>query len=511
MDNLNIAMTEPSRSGNSAISKTSKADSSGKNGINTGEVTAKKQSFSESMNKVAKQLKSDQEAAVAKKDGNELPVSDASTVKTADGDRSLSLTKTEIIENADVVINTADNLLSATTTQLIQADTAIQLETKSQPGNLLPDDINTTTSSLSSSLISSSEQSQSLLNDIGVQLEMTQLTGQLSAGAGQQTAATNEMPLASILKKGSLDTASLSKTNASILSSAMQVNQQATISDLKQADISINGQTIQSSAPLAAMLAQQTTTESAVPSNSLLQPSATVAVNQQTELSQLKLDEMALLTQKNQLSAQLSGLSGQQSTNLIDDKLPQLLQAAGIAADSSSATQSTSLNSVTNNITPMSFNPVTQAVSQAIAPIEISEPFGRPAWSQSMGKQILLMVNQNINSAEIRLNPANLGPVEVRIDMNDDQINIALSSRSLAVREAMEMALPKLREMFENNGMNLAGTDISQHSFAEQREQNTARGNSVFNSNVMHNDLPVASNEVIQQVQLSNSMVDFYI
>lgn len=101
----------------------------------------------------------------------------------------------------------------------------------------------------------------------------------------------------------------------------------------------------------------------------------------------------------------------------------------------------------------------------------ISQALGQPDWSQGMSRQVLLMVNQSIRSAELRLNPAHLGPIEVRIDMDDEQVSIAFSSRHAGVRDAVEQALPKLREMFDENGLNLTEADISQYSFAEQRER----------------------------------------
>ena len=120
---------------------------------------------------------------------------------------------------------------------------------------------------------------------------------------------------------------------------------------------------------------------------------------------------------------------------------------------------------------PMS-QTITAADAQSTsAQTMITETFGKPEWGQGMGKQILWLVNQNINRAEIRMNPANLGPIEVRIDLDNDQVNVAFTSRHAEVREAVEQALPRLREMLEERGLNLADTDVSQHSFAEQQQQ----------------------------------------
>ncbi len=113
---------------------------------------------------------------------------------------------------------------------------------------------------------------------------------------------------------------------------------------------------------------------------------------------------------------------------------------------------------------------MTTESQSASAQATITETVGRPEWNQGMGKQILWMVNQNISRAEIRLNPANLGPLEVRVDMENDQVNVAFTSRHAEVREAVEQALPRLREMLEDKGLNLADADVSHHSFAEQQQ-----------------------------------------
>jgi flagellar hook-length control protein FliK len=152
----------------------------------------------------------------------------------------------------------------------------------------------------------------------------------------------------------------------------------------------------------------------------------------------------------------------------------------------------------------------------------ITETFGKADWGQGMGKQILWMVNQNISRAEIRLNPANLGPLEVRIDMDKDQVNVAFTSRHADVRDAVELALPRLREMLEDKGLNLADADVSQHSFAEQH--NNAFGQSDQDSSGFASglsfrtgddglitDTNTADRHNTMNPSLSESLVDYYI
>ena len=166
-------------------------------------------------------------------------------------------------------------------------------------------------------------------------------------------------------------------------------------------------------------------------------------------------------------------------------------------------------------------SPATSAATMQ-ARSNIMEAFGKPEWGQGMGKQVLWMVNQNISRAEIRLNPANLGPLEVRIDMENDQVNVAFSSRHADVREAVEQAMPRLREMLEDKGLNLSDTDVSQHSFAEQQERAFGRADqdgTGFGSNLpLENEadqLADSSHQVSSgngaSYLLSEGLVDYYI
>jgi flagellar hook-length control protein FliK len=144
----------------------------------------------------------------------------------------------------------------------------------------------------------------------------------------------------------------------------------------------------------------------------------------------------------------------------------------------------------------------------------VTETFGKPDWNQGMGKQVVWMANQNIRSAEIRLNPAHLGPIEVRIEMEDDQVSLAFSSRHAAVREAVEQALPRLREMFEESGLNLADTDVSQQSFAEQRSHESAE-NTKHRAQSASGQADPAPGEISAETtttqSINNGLVDYFI
>ncbi|MDD5580810.1 MAG: flagellar hook-length control protein FliK [Methylobacter sp.] len=94
----------------------------------------------------------------------------------------------------------------------------------------------------------------------------------------------------------------------------------------------------------------------------------------------------------------------------------------------------------------------------------ITKPLTHPDWSKDMGDRIIWMNNKAIPAAEIRLNPQHLGPISVRIDINQDQATITFSAQHSAAREALEASIPKLREMMSAQQLNLVDVNISQQS-----------------------------------------------
>lgn len=103
----------------------------------------------------------------------------------------------------------------------------------------------------------------------------------------------------------------------------------------------------------------------------------------------------------------------------------------------------------------------------------ISVPVGQPGWGQALGTQVAWFVSQNINAASLRLNPQHLGPMEVEVSLDGDKASVAFASQHGMVRDALESAIPRLREMLSENGLNLVNVNISQQGMSRQQGQGT--------------------------------------
>ncbi len=96
---------------------------------------------------------------------------------------------------------------------------------------------------------------------------------------------------------------------------------------------------------------------------------------------------------------------------------------------------------------------------------------GSPDWSNQMTQKVSMMLQGGIQKAEIKLNPAHLGPMEIKLSMSDDRASISFIAQHAPVRDAIEQAMPRLREMLEEQGLGLGDVDVSAHSEQQSSEQ----------------------------------------
>lgn len=98
---------------------------------------------------------------------------------------------------------------------------------------------------------------------------------------------------------------------------------------------------------------------------------------------------------------------------------------------------------------------------------------GAPGWDGELAQKVIWMATRQHQVAELQLDPPHLGPMEVMLTIGHDkgtQASVQFASPHLAVREAIEAALPRLRDMMAENGISLGNVTVSGDSFQQQAE-----------------------------------------
>ncbi|WP_394238580.1 flagellar hook-length control protein FliK [Pseudomonas anguilliseptica] len=131
----------------------------------------------------------------------------------------------------------------------------------------------------------------------------------------------------------------------------------------------------------------------------------------------------------------------------------------------------------TANNTPENFVSKLNALSQAIAqqtplsaraPVVVGQPvpMQQGGWSEAVVDRVMVMSSQNLKSAEIQLDPAELGRLEVRISVSQEQSQVTFASPHAGVREALDSQMHRLRELFAQQGMNQLDVNVSDQSLS---------------------------------------------
>jgi len=107
----------------------------------------------------------------------------------------------------------------------------------------------------------------------------------------------------------------------------------------------------------------------------------------------------------------------------------------------------------------------TEAASGAAPRPEVmNNPPGHPNWGGEFVGRVSLMLKNGVNEARLQLNPPELGQLDIRITTEGDRAVILFNVQHSAAREAIDLAMPRLREMLEQSGLQLAHSEVADHS-----------------------------------------------
>jgi len=106
-----------------------------------------------------------------------------------------------------------------------------------------------------------------------------------------------------------------------------------------------------------------------------------------------------------------------------------------------------------------------QAAARPSLPLHAQ--LGSANWQSQFGEKLVWMVGRQGQVAELSLTPPALGGVEVRLNLTGQEASAHFFSANPVVREAIESALPRLREMLAEAGVSLGDTEVSSQAYRD--------------------------------------------
>ncbi|NLU12391.1 MAG: hypothetical protein GXX06_04235 [Gammaproteobacteria bacterium] len=135
----------------------------------------------------------------------------------------------------------------------------------------------------------------------------------------------------------------------------------------------------------------------------------------------------------------------------------------------------------------------------------------QPGWSQQVADKVMWMSSQNLQSAEIKLDPAELGRLDVKITISQEHTQITFNSAHAGVRDSLESQMHRLREMFAQQGMQDVDVNVADQSQAQQDSRERAANQQLLEGDVEnHDDHAQHVTSIREQHDGRLGMVDYY-
>lgn len=182
-------------------------------------------------------------------------------------------------------------------------------------------------------------------------------------------------------------------------------------------------------------------------------------------------------------------------------------QAKPVAAEplaAATAVATAASDAPISGATPLAHN---TAAAGTPSSTRIDTPVGNRGWDSEFAQKVVLLANRHEGRAELTLTPPQLGKVEITISVNGDQSSATFVSASPAAREALEQALPRLREMMAEAGISLGQASVSAESAQRGQDEAPTAGRDGRGSGA---EAPRAAETAAQWVRRSNGLIDTF-
>jgi flagellar hook-length control protein FliK len=150
--------------------------------------------------------------------------------------------------------------------------------------------------------------------------------------------------------------------------------------------------------------------------------------------------------------------------------------------------------------------PLVQAVQ-----VTINTPVTQDKWGDEFNQKITWLASSNKDqTAELHLNPPQLGPMDVVIKVSGDQATALFTSPHAAVRDAIEQAMPRLREMLADNGIMLGNATVSDQAPRDPNQTGPQRASASAGNDIRDTAFTSDSAPRVSQISRHNGIVDTF-
>ncbi len=170
-----------------------------------------------------------------------------------------------------------------------------------------------------------------------------------------------------------------------------------------------------------------------------------------------------LLTSARPLSATTSNSEMLINPSMVDSSLllndDNRSSHQGINSNAQGDSLAQQLAGLTPTSTTSMLKPEQPLITQSIqSPLVLT----REQAGEEVHERINMMMAKNLKYVDIRLDPPELGKLHIKLSINQDQASVQFTVNNHQTRDIIEQAMPRLREMLQQQGLQLAQSSVQQ-------------------------------------------------
>jgi len=132
-------------------------------------------------------------------------------------------------------------------------------------------------------------------------------------------------------------------------------------------------------------------------------------------------------------------------------------------------------------------------------------------FSSNLSNRLMMMSQDGVQSARLKLHPENLGPLDVRIQIEEDGARVWFAAQHGQTREALEAAIPRLRELFADQGLQLVRADVTSGDGRQQTGDGSAHGADLDSATSKEDPADLTNSFIPSLGRVSDRLLDVYV
>ncbi len=132
-----------------------------------------------------------------------------------------------------------------------------------------------------------------------------------------------------------------------------------------------------------------------------------------------------------------------------------------------------------------------------------------PNAATQLKDRLMYQLNHKIQSAEVKITPEDLGTVQIKVNLQQEQLSVQFVVQQTNAKELLEQQMPKLKELLQQQGLQMTEGQVEQRQANDRRSGSDEKsGHRGYTANSSGGDIELAHVATVKKQ--SDRMVDYY-